>query len=370
MKFITFSDLHIHNHKNFARPAVYGLNSRALDALSMLYQIRDLAKSQDIQHVLFCGDLFHSRGAVSTSIYEATYRVLADCSDVTWYMIPGNHDCADSTKDSALSIRPFEALPHVKILLGDHPVIPLDPNNDEVHLFGLGSNALVGMDNLSDAFANVKPGRKNVLLLHAALESSKLNDTTAISVSDVVKGRVVSKGELRALMKRLKINMTFVGDIHLRQKLAPNIWVVGSVMQQDFGEEGQAKGVLIYDTKSDDVEFVPLVSSKFVTLKDANELSKCVEYCYYRITAVSVKEYSDIVQTIKDAKMTFNVKVLPPQREAKQRRSTLKLSTKPQDILTLYVARELGIEDKKAAQQVPIFADGLRLLEEALHASS
>ena len=61
--------------------------------LSVIERIVDVARSLDIAHVLVAGDVFDSPKLADSVIRQTMHR-LGQAKDVTWYLLPGNHDPA------------------------------------------------------------------------------------------------------------------------------------------------------------------------------------------------------------------------------------------------------------------------------------
>jgi len=93
IRFIHSSDLHL--GKPFGRfpEDVRGRLSQArADALPKL---GELAKSYDASHILLAGDTFDQMTPAPSVIRQAL-NVMAAAGHVTWVMMPGNHDHANS----------------------------------------------------------------------------------------------------------------------------------------------------------------------------------------------------------------------------------------------------------------------------------
>lgn len=90
-KFIHTADWHI--GKSFG---AFSIEKRALLSearMSVIDRIADIAKREDILHVLVAGDVFDSP-RLPDSIVRQTMHRLGQAKNVIWYMLPGNHDPA------------------------------------------------------------------------------------------------------------------------------------------------------------------------------------------------------------------------------------------------------------------------------------
>ena len=75
MRFLIFSDLHVHNHPDFD-VQVGDTSSRLQDCLQVLDKVKRYYDKYKCNAVLFCGDMFHTPNAVETNTYEPAYRKL------------------------------------------------------------------------------------------------------------------------------------------------------------------------------------------------------------------------------------------------------------------------------------------------------
>lgn len=82
-----------------------------------------------------------------------------------------------------------------------------------------------------------------------------------------------------------KIKRWFIGDIHLRQKLAPNASYPGTPIQNSFGETG-ARGYDVYDCESGKVDQIILTKTPpLLTEIVKDTLPDFKENCLYRVYA-------------------------------------------------------------------------------------
>lgn len=110
MKLGFTGDVHTHEFKDFSRlinmrwddetmtfiPDVTGkpVNSRLIDVLNTLIQIREDCYEKGITIVGIAGDLFHQRGSVATIVFNYTFRVLESFKKrgILVIILAGNHD--------------------------------------------------------------------------------------------------------------------------------------------------------------------------------------------------------------------------------------------------------------------------------------
>lgn len=102
-KLLFFSDLHLANWPQFSKTDPdTGLNSRLVDQLTVLAQLKDIAEREHVDAILFLGDLFHSRTKIDVDVLWAAHESLYQLSRAApeFYILVGNHD--QSTKDGSI----------------------------------------------------------------------------------------------------------------------------------------------------------------------------------------------------------------------------------------------------------------------------
>src|SRR4030065_848854 len=94
MKILSFSDLHAHQFSEFAYINENGINSRLQACLDVIDQIKVYAIENNIKHVCFAGDLFHTRPSVETLTHNLTLKKIIELSNEIdrLVILPGNHD--------------------------------------------------------------------------------------------------------------------------------------------------------------------------------------------------------------------------------------------------------------------------------------
>lgn len=114
--FLHTSDWHIGQQY----PADYGaLATRLTEArIDVIERIAQLAMKNNIEHILVAGDVWHEERP-SDQILTYTLETTAKFPNVTWWMMPGNHDpCRGSSLWTRIS---FNAPPNVRLLLEPKP---------------------------------------------------------------------------------------------------------------------------------------------------------------------------------------------------------------------------------------------------------
>lgn len=295
MRLVVFADLHLHNFKPHSRPVGGGLNSRALECLRVLEEIRDICAEDDSTVCCFCGDFFHTRSYVYTALVLAARRVLEGwpCPLV---MIGGDHDASTNEPGG----------PSALDIFGDVAIVApseggLLYQDDGVQVVGFPHGAslqpLTRIAKKANRLHKKSPGVKRVLLLHTTIAGTKISPYWSAETG-------LEMAELADYMNRNGIDQACIGNIHLRQQLEPGIWYVGNCIQQSFGED-QEKGVLVWDTATPQPRFRPVASPQFITVKSLGEISPD-DGNYYRVAPETREGYLEAREAAPP-----NVVVLP-----------------------------------------------------------
>lgn len=331
MKLGIFSDLHLHNHKPFSRPTgAPGINSRANSCLCVLIEIIEMSRRREIDAVLFCGDFWDLRGFIWVPLFHEAYSLLRELSKrVAVVMIKGNHDLATSEENTPSGVDVFRTVGGVHVLDKTHQRVYL--GGKRVYVCGISAD-----EGLEDLREPAPPGICSVLLMHTMIEGVKITDKYNAESG-------LSLTRLRKFMDKNNFHRCFIGDVHLRQDVAPNIHYVGSVIQKSFSDAGQHKGMTIYDTKKNTIKFRRIVSPEFRT---RNQVPEHLGKDYWKITPQN-KEEHDIAKKGR----TFRVRIIPPEKAHKVR-SNITVGTSHDDALVEYVHSKLPVGSGDAKRMV------------------
>jgi len=272
MKLIGTSDWHLHNFKDYANVGSGGINSRAQWILYAIRQILHYAHVYGIKHVLFAGDMFHQRGKVEVSLYNAVYDTIEDFFynyGVTVIMIPGNHDNIDNSDKPEFSFRKFSEIAWV---VDDFDVIGVKSDlagKVDVNVFcaPFVKNVKKTKDKLEE-FANRAKNMPNSILM------------SHIGVTGGVTGKEHYALKDMYAIRELKpecYKYVVLGHYHTPQVLpgTRNAFYCGMPLQRDFNDEGSARGFFVMDTdKRCDIQFVEIpMTPKFISV-EYNEKAK------------------------------------------------------------------------------------------------
>lgn len=261
MRVLVFSDLHAHTFKHYSEMLPSGVNSRLMDSLNVLKEIKVITEQERVDAILFGGDLFHVRRIINVQSFNLVFEMMATLKiGKPLGLLVGNHDQVDRG-GSIHSIHTFKSMTTVMDEIGwyrfpvknghGYLLVLAVPYRAERHVLVDGIKKALSKGN-----APLERGPR-VLLGHigvsGALAGSNfvLTDKELLEVSDLFPE---------------EFDQVFLGHYHEPQQLAPNVRYVGAAMQHNWGDAGQDRGCFIWDTDSRTVEFHPLSSPQFIKI--------------------------------------------------------------------------------------------------------
>ena len=227
MKYIIFSDIHLHNYSGGIDP-VTRLSKRLLIQKNILQQIIDLAIKEEAI-VLFGGDLVHAVGNIPVEVLNVIFWFFEECKrlGVKFYAVEGNHD----------------------------QVIRKNCSNWHSAL---------------SPFQNREQRDKDLALLTPTIrfvDYDKMDDVEGIKGYDLVivhaQPDLVNKHKFHmegVNWKKIAKNNRLVmfGHHHTTRTLSDNCYVIGSPMQLTMNDTGEDRGCWFINSEDWKVEFIKL----------------------------------------------------------------------------------------------------------------
>lgn len=257
MKFLIFSDLHIHNYKQHNNEG-----DRLANCLRALETMCDFAV-QNGMNILFAGDLFDTQKALLTEVVNDTLAKFIDIfvkyPELKLYAITGNHDqnaknLLDKPADSAL--RHLSLVFPDNFILVDNKVIPL---SDSIILAGIPyyeykEHFNIRLAEIASEVAAAKAGLeeegkspKAYLMIH---------QTAKITGNDIIPYETDPTDDYYKIFDHV-----YCGHIHTRGELTHNFTNVGNPMHRDLADAGKEKGFYIRNLEK------PEKGHRFIYLK-------------------------------------------------------------------------------------------------------
>lgn len=261
MKLIHTSDWH------FGMPL--GTGSYAEDQRFFLERLYDLIREEKVGTLLLCGDIYDSSvvSAEAIALYNEAMTKLCLELGVQVIAIAGNHDsaarlasCRELLKGAGLHITgKVERNPEPVLLDGGKTAVYSIPffTRDEItallpeekeRIRNTETAMLAYCDHIRE---HMDESRKNIVLSHSLIVGSELSESD----------RSARVGFATAISKDVFADFDYValGHIHKPQAIGNHIRYSGSPLKYSFGaEEKQEKGVVLIETDTMDIRFVPI----------------------------------------------------------------------------------------------------------------
>ena len=308
MKIAAIGDVHFHNWKDYSKTVNVSwredvgrfvesdeefdvpMNSRLLNILNGLADVRDYCVNNDIKLLLFAGDLFHSRGSVETTVYNAVYKLFETFykNRIEVIMISGNHDQPLSMVYSENSLYPFSTLHRV---ISEPQIVKHTDGREKIEILCLpySKDKKMIIESEQRLMKEMDKDACPILLAHLGLSGG------LVGSGNFVMSDEYNLNELKAP----KFKYCIFGHYHKPQVLEYNSIYTGSLLQNTFNDEGDDHGFWVVDTTQRwDMRLVPLNCPKFVTIKDKNYKDSDISGNYIRIQA-SASDIEDIMSGLE-----------------------------------------------------------------------
>ena len=286
MKFIAFSDSHFHPHNVGATMLEGGMNSRLMDVGDAVREVYQYAKDNDIDHVVFGGDLFHTKKNVDVAAFNLAWKIIkSEAGDIKTLMIPGNHDIA-SPDGAQTSLEAFDggnvsvfSKPGVSFLYD-----PADASNNCFLCFA-PFPAVNGKFNRDKFFSNIETIKKKI----ERLEKESLTDAQKILVTHAYTNELMGRhhgldGDISVAELTEYFDLILLGHHHVFDTVeTPGAGVraisLGCVLPLTFADT-TPRGFTVIDTEKDPLfqfvgtsapEFLPGVDPDYI-LKEKDHL--------------------------------------------------------------------------------------------------
>lgn len=246
MKIGICADLQFAEHTRYSRMLPSGITTRLHDQLKCWEWI--VKECWECDELFVVGDIFDSRDSINVSVIDVVCRAFHVASkEIKLHVLVGNHD-------SYLKTPKFNSLQALKgaATVYDKPILLQDLNaamipwTDDTDAF---------RKDIAGASATGCQGSCDYLFTHVLVEGA------------VPHGRGIPYSWLKAD----KFKRVFLGDVHEPVDLDEHVHYIGSPMQIDQRDAGGKRGFYIYDTASDELEYIENeISPRFHILEDAD----------------------------------------------------------------------------------------------------
>lgn len=373
MKILCTSDWHLHNFKDYARNVQVTwkeevqrfvqqeedsilMNSRLLNTLEGLCDMRDYCITHNVSEVLMAGDMFHKRGIIDVTVYNATYKLLESFRDagIKIHAISGNHDQVDMGENPQSSLYPFRNLIHVIdqpeiIELGDLKVVAVPYRKSK-------EQTLQSIEKLKKSVDT----KKSILMVHLGMSGGKVG-SGMFAMSDEFTEEDLNTEDWGFIV---------MGHYHQPQVFpCGNMFYCGTPVQNSFSDElpdGGYNGFYLIDTlRTDNPKFKPIKRPRFITIKSQEELKSMTSedlknnFTRIRVKAEEVKELEELctheaeikVEVVKDYASTKRSEISISDTFEKAVKTSVKESDLPEEVKPKYTTKGLEILAKAEGEK-------------------
>lgn len=360
MKVAFITDIHAHAFNDFSKNVVCSwnndqkrfipdesgdlvLNSRLFNILSGLCDVRDYCVDNEIKYVLNGGDTFHRRTTIDVTTFNATYKVLESFKDcgIEQVIISGNHDNAINADFSPSSVETFKNFATVFTDLGTYEL----PDGTVIACIPWIKEKKRALD-----FMKKHQSRDSIMMAHLGVSGASLGS-----------GYIMSDDYSLSELKPDKWHYVLLGHYHKPQMLTDNCLYGGSLLQNDFGDEGDYHGFFVIDTsKRWDIEMIALEkypvfkTLQAVTIDDYSKESIQANYVRVQALAKDIDKVQEALGEVSDVRIDVE------KDYTKDARSDISVTMTYDDIVSTYVKETNENGDIDNASLIKIGTEILR----------
>lgn len=224
-KKIFTADLHLQSFDSDTVQLEDGISLKLNELLNSIKQMFDYAVKNNIDTVIFGGDISHKRKNVDVKPFHLFQELLISYSNkLNYIFIPGNHD-GDGVFREYNAVSLFKTIPNTKVF-----------NYPEV----IGNITFI--PDAQDMMEDIKNAESNdILISHFPLTEASTDSGLKVATK-------FSKKDLK------KFKLVLLGDYHTRQTV-DHIHYPGTLIPMNRGERGP-KGFLVFDDETLKVDFI------------------------------------------------------------------------------------------------------------------
>lgn len=250
MKILAFGDIHFHHQHRFSQITPDGFTVRELEHLSCADTILRVAKEENVDEIVFLGDLYQPVGDTISCQTQLAVCTFIDKirKEYKLHMLVGNHDWSSSTNNQyAHKLIPYKYWNNVIVydtpqIVNDFVFMPFIPDNEEAQMF----------------LAKIQDKENKIVFSHLELKGV-----------DVGGGILTKKGIEIITLKQFK--MTLQGHYHSGGNYGKNIQIAGSTQRLSFKDPGLSRNnILIYDTETNKVKRRSFECPDWLIFDDSN----------------------------------------------------------------------------------------------------
>jgi len=251
---VVTADVHAHNFTDFNTQRG-GKNSRLAATLHTLQVMLEYAIEHKAEAFLVIGDLFHSQTKIDINVLDGVAETLQKFAEngIQVVLLSGNHD--QYLKDG--SCNSLKQLSGIATIVSEPTVVNLsDCDIYAVPYIDDQEDLEASLEEMSAVASKAK--KYAILASHVAIDGSYV-------------GSFEHKVKTHTGVKKLhpdSYDLCLLGHHHKPQEISDGVFYVGSPLQHDRGERGEAKTFWAVrpDDNDGDIESIPTGAPEFVKL--------------------------------------------------------------------------------------------------------
>jgi len=240
MKFVYIADIHLSRYSQDKIEDESNLPERLHSIRRALIEVAEYCIANDIDHIIIGGDTLHGKSVIYAIAQELMLDYFNDYQNIQFIVIDGNHDLSGKGKRVVSALRPLKNVPNVDWIRFDTTLF-------------WESEDILFVPYSYDLAQVIKKNKAKILISHFGLSEGMLNSGMSI-ISDV---------SIKDLTGRYEC--VLLGHYHRPQEIIRpdiSIYYVGSLIQLDWGEKGDEKRFLVVDSKTMEIQSIPITQYK------------------------------------------------------------------------------------------------------------
>lgn len=211
--------------------------------IDLFIYISKFCKKNKIKTIYHLGDFFHNRRSINTKTQDYAHEIANILSDLSVFIVVGNHDCYYKNVIKPTSLRIFEKYDHIKII--DSPT--------EIN------NVI-----LVPWLSSIPETKVKYCLGHFEINGFHMNDN------------YVCRGGLNKKVFN-QFDLVLSGHFHTPSK-KDNIMYLGAPYAQTFHDTGGERGFYIFDDDNGNLDFHPYEHApKYIKMNTNNMNTSLIE---------------------------------------------------------------------------------------------
>lgn len=223
MRILVYSDIHLHTWSYGSSLVEGGFNSRLVDQIDVIKQMKDYCLNNNIYRMICCGDVFHTQGKVDAEVLTAAHSIFSEinCEGIDQLWLVGNHD----QKNKSGTIHSLSFLKEIGTVVDDMYY------NPEGYDFPFACLAYTeSEEKIKEFFKSITEGR--ICFIHQGVNS--VPQFHGFTIEEIFKPEMIPD----------HIRHVFAGHYHDFNRVNNKLTIPGAPMQHTCGDSNVSKGWL------------------------------------------------------------------------------------------------------------------------------